>query len=471
MGALRRGSCRTVPARAVALCALSLAAGCALEVAEGPFADHEEASDFEVVGGGSADGVASSFDRNSVLTDGFFTDTSMITSAGMQSFLESTPYSSRSWLASYTVDGASAASAIVSAARAEGLNPVLLVARMQVEKSLVSRSSRPSTSVIDAALGCGCPDGGSCSAAYRGLSKQLACAARTLRRHYDGSRDGTGTWRAGRTRRSLDGLSVTPRNHATASLYAYTPWVLVGSGGNWLVWNITRRFYNHMSDRGLLEPDEPLGECSVDGVAGSCIPVSDCPSYTHVTTPGHCPGSSAIRCCTPVLCESGGRTGQCTAVADCDGSTHETLGHLCPGPATVRCCLPLETPPVDEGDDGAGPCGEDPAEGALGNDSADAAVPIEEALDETLRVCAGDDDYFALDLEAASARAVVARFDGSAADVDLELTGPDGELRSSTSTSDVETIELTPVPATGRYVLRVFARSGSGDYTLAIETR
>ena len=41
-------------------------------------------------------------------------------------------------------------------------------------------------------------------------------------------------------------------NHATASLYAYTPWVLVNTGGNWLVWNITRKYEQHAIAEGYI---------------------------------------------------------------------------------------------------------------------------------------------------------------------------------------------------------------------------
>jgi hypothetical protein len=38
--------------------------------------------------------------------------------------------------------------------------------------------------------------------------------------------------------------------------------------------------------------------CAVDGVAGTCLDVSDCPDDHH-PTPGHCPGPVEVQCCTP----------------------------------------------------------------------------------------------------------------------------------------------------------------------------
>lgn len=259
----RAHPCAGAPHGRLALLAAGLSlAACAVEPPGAPFASHEEDSDLVEVGS-PADGMGSSFDPDRVMDDAFFTDTAMVDEAGLQVFFERTPYG-RSWLADYSVDGQSAAAAIVEASRVQGVNPVAMVARMQVEKSLVSQAGRPDSWSVDFAMGCGCPDGRGCDPARRGLGKQIACAAETLRRHYDGSADGSGWWVRGRSRATLDGHTVTPASHATASLYAYTPWVLVGRGGNWLAWNVTRRFYLHMLDLGVIrqraDGGEPPGE-------------------------------------------------------------------------------------------------------------------------------------------------------------------------------------------------------------------
>lgn len=202
---------------------------------------------------GKADGVPPTFNQHDVVGDDLFVDNGTMTVAEVQAFLETSPYNNRSWLADYAADGVTAAQAIFDAATSEGIHPIMLLARMQVEAGLVSKTVRPSTSRINAALGCGCPDGGGCASQYRGFAKQLVCGARTLRKWYDASIDGTGQWKRGTARRTLDPRTVTPVNHATASLYAYTPWVLVGRGGNWLVWNVTRKYVRHAEAKGYLE--------------------------------------------------------------------------------------------------------------------------------------------------------------------------------------------------------------------------
>src|SRR5512139_2560266 len=183
---------------------------------------HDEPSDYEVSpDDGKGDGVSATFNQNDVVGDDIFVG--QMTVAEVQRFFEETPYNNRSWLADYAVDGKSAAQLVVEVAIAERVSPLMLVTRMQVEASLVSKTARPTQYRIDRALGCGCPDGSGCSSSYRGFGPQLVCGAKILRKWYDGSIGGDGIWVKGVAKRTLDPKTVTPANHATASLYAYTP--------------------------------------------------------------------------------------------------------------------------------------------------------------------------------------------------------------------------------------------------------
>jgi hypothetical protein len=229
-----------------AVCALSAACS----VGEDEALGSDEATDFEVdPDDGKGDGISAVFDRNAVVSDAMFTGS--MTVEDVQLFFERSPYKTRSWLADYRVGGKSAAQLVVEAAAPEGIHPLMLLTRMQVEASLVSKTSRPSQYRIDRALGCGCPDGSGCSASYRGFGPQLVCGAKILHKWFHASMDGTGAWRKGTPRRTLDPLTITPSGHATASLYAYTPWVLVNQGGNWLVWNVTRKYVRHLETLGI----------------------------------------------------------------------------------------------------------------------------------------------------------------------------------------------------------------------------
>ncbi|HEY4179838.1 MAG TPA: hypothetical protein VGM90_23515 [Kofleriaceae bacterium] len=234
------------------ICAL-FATACAPSADEPEGSD--EASDYDVdPADGKADGVPAVFDQNNVVADDIFLDDGQFTAPEIQKFLEESPYHNRSWLADYTTPGGkTAAQAIFDAATAEGINPMMLVARLQGEMSLVSKTARPSASRINAATGCGCPDGGGCSASYRGFEPQLTCSAKTMRKWYDASEDGTAQWRVGKTTTSLDNKHVSPKNSATASLYSYTPWVLPNRGGAWLTWNVTRKYVRFAESAGYID--------------------------------------------------------------------------------------------------------------------------------------------------------------------------------------------------------------------------
>jgi hypothetical protein len=221
--------------------------GCAAEMVGA----EEDGSAFDFDDGdGKSDGA--SFSQNNILDDALFTNAAAMSADDVQAFFESSPYNNRSWLADYSVNGVSAAQLVVDAANEFQIHPLMLLARMQVEASLIAKTVKPSQTRIDKALGCGCPDGGGCSSSYRGFGPQMQCGANILRRWFDASIDGSGQWQLGVPRKTLDPKTVTPANHATASLYAYTPWVLVGSGGNWLVWNVTRKYVRHAEANGLV---------------------------------------------------------------------------------------------------------------------------------------------------------------------------------------------------------------------------
>jgi hypothetical protein len=243
------------------------------------FAAHGEPSDFDPVQvpPGKADSLPSTFDPAWLMADPFFTQTDAISVYLVQKFFEETPYGTRTWLADETVGSQSAAEALVQVSKTTGINPILLLARMQVEKSLISATERPKQSRVDYAFGCGCPDGRACMTAYKGLDKQLTCAGDTLRDLYAQSEAGEGQWRAGKARKTLDPEWVTPANHATAALYGYTPWVLRRRGGNWLVWNITKKFAKRFEELGVVNADDG---CLNDGrrpfVGDACACPRDC---------------------------------------------------------------------------------------------------------------------------------------------------------------------------------------------------
>jgi hypothetical protein len=355
----------------------------------GAFVEHEEELDFEPFDSAKADGVSATFDRHRVVDDDFFTDVDAVDAAAVQAFLEHTPYGKPCFLATEMLGATTPAEAIVDAAVEHGVNPIMLLSRMQVEKGLVSKSSRPSKNAVDFAFGCGCPDGKACSEAFRGFDKQIDCAAETMREHFDRAQAGTGLWNVGKAKKSLDGLSVTPANAATASLYAYTPWVLPGKGGNWLVWNVTGRFVAHLQATGVIADAGFVGTpcdttdaeaCgfSHEGDEGFCHAIAAEGDGTGVCTlecAGRCPDRAGTLGADTMCVELQAGQGGCVAVAgahnhECDdipGTEPTTMdrfvGDSGVAPRTASVCMPVASAePMPSGPSCAERCGDTTAQ-------------------------------------------------------------------------------------------------------------
>jgi hypothetical protein len=239
-----------------ALAAALALASCVSDVggneAQGDPADYDDVGWSGPDGKGDVSGIPALFDRHLIMTDELMHARNAVDAAALQDFFEMSPYGTRSWLADHTIDGKRFSEVLAAESAVGGIDPIVLLARMQVESSLVSATVKPSSSKLSHALGCGCPDSRACSAAYSGLVNQLRCATEVLNARHADSVSGQGEWALQKTKKTLDPISVTPRTHATAALYAYTPWVLVGRGGNWLVWNVTRKYLKHFDEAGTL---------------------------------------------------------------------------------------------------------------------------------------------------------------------------------------------------------------------------
>ncbi len=106
------------------------------------------------------------------------------------------------------------------------------------------------------------------------------------------------------------------------------------------------------------------------------------------------------------------------------------------------------------------------------NGSADAAL-IEPGVHADLSICAGDQDFYAVTVEAGQSIRVSARFDNASGDLDLAMALPmeDGfEYQSANGDQDVEQVEEPCVPNSGETLIAVFPFEGSeNDYELAVE--
>ena len=242
--------------------------------------NHPVPADLTPTESGKADGY--SFNHNLLMTDDVFEDAHFVSLADIQKFLEFTPYGHESFLASYSEGGVSVAEKLVNSAQAYGINPLVYLVKLQVESSLVFKTNPPGRFRLDRAMGCGCHDGDpSCRRGQLGLFQQIDCAGRLFRSYIDQlERRGTTVsgWAVNEGKRTSDEELIVPKNRATAALYTYTPWVLTGTGGNWLFWNVMRRFSrqllkNRPNHRWIGGPCSSADDCGyADAI---CMNISD----------------------------------------------------------------------------------------------------------------------------------------------------------------------------------------------------
>jgi hypothetical protein len=75
--------------------------------------------------------------------------------------------------------------------------------------------------------------------------------------------------------------------------------------------------------------------CSVGGISGVCVSISDGCCGGAVTS-GLCPGSSDIRCCTNNPCSTPQGSGSCMQTSACGGTS---VAGYCSGPGDIQCCV------------------------------------------------------------------------------------------------------------------------------------
>ncbi|MEE2789162.1 MAG: hypothetical protein VX589_17635 [Myxococcota bacterium] len=266
---------------ALGVCVVSI--GCSSDGTEGDematerpreaTAEAPTAADLIPTEDGKSDLYGRAFDPNNLMDDDVFEDAYYMTEAELDAFLAKTPYRTRSFLADYVVGGRSAANLIIDAATTYRINPLVLLTKLQVETSLIFKTNTPSDHTINRAMGCGCPDNDpACTNAPRGLHGQVKCAARLFRQYLVELKSRNQTvsgWGVGRGKESVEETIVTPANKATAALYTYTPWVLPGQGGNWLFWNVLRKFsrfflMTHRNHRWIGAPCTDSIECGFE---------------------------------------------------------------------------------------------------------------------------------------------------------------------------------------------------------------
>ncbi|MBU1975110.1 MAG: M15 family metallopeptidase, partial [Nanoarchaeota archaeon] len=195
-------------------------------------------------------------DFSMLIQDTEFLDT-MVTQEQIQAFLEkhtgvlSRPISGERDLPSKI---------IYDAAQDSGINPVVMLATLQKEQSLISKKN-PGESALNWAAGCGCRDNSKCDTKNKGFKKQVACMADTFKNRYnDGEKSGMpkemkginydGTCTKNPNKKGIDKLMVA--NAATYALFKYTPHTVdicldkQPGGGNYLFAIYFRQYYKEI---------------------------------------------------------------------------------------------------------------------------------------------------------------------------------------------------------------------------------
>lgn len=159
------------------------------------------------------------FNKNKVMEDSDFINISTMTVTQIQQFLTS----QKSILSSYSEFGRSAAQIISDAAQRYGVNPQVILVVLHKEQSLLNSNTADQERRLRKAMGAACFDDGTCDPRLFGFGRQVEAGTAILRRWFDRSRAGKADpFRVGATT-TIDGQTVTPENHATVSLYKYTP--------------------------------------------------------------------------------------------------------------------------------------------------------------------------------------------------------------------------------------------------------
>ncbi len=174
---------------------------------------------------------------NPVLAQEPIYNTAFITDAQLEDYNSMTASQIQVFLASYNsyfkqsiqdVDGQvfNPSTVIAQAASQYHINPKVILATLQKESAGVTRTTRPSNTMMRFLMGCVSPNT---------ARQQLTCAAERFRAYQDqlttkGST--VGGWKVGTSKTTQDGVVVTPANKVIAGQFTYTPYAGMQWGGN-----------------------------------------------------------------------------------------------------------------------------------------------------------------------------------------------------------------------------------------------
>lgn len=189
----------------------------------------------------------SQFRPGNIISDSVFFDTSTMSEAQIQSFLEtqgakctsayclkqvnviSVNKAADAYCAGYSSPGYEKPSTIIwKVAQSCGVNPQVILVMLQKEQGLVTTTT-PTEAKLRAAMGMGCPDTAACDAQYYGFANQVYAGIRQMRVYelsgrYTWNRPGTTVNVRFHPNAACGTSPVYIENQATANLYYYTPY-------------------------------------------------------------------------------------------------------------------------------------------------------------------------------------------------------------------------------------------------------
>ena len=154
-----------------------------------------------------------------LLSDSTFLDTETVTADDIQNFLTNTrpSWGGPSFLATHMVGDQSFATEIVAIGQRYAVNPVVLMAYMQMHRSMISAREEPSARTLRRALSCECSEE---DCGKPGLRHQIVCLARGLSADYQAATKLEPTSSGYTFERSVNRLR--PANATTLAMLSHT---------------------------------------------------------------------------------------------------------------------------------------------------------------------------------------------------------------------------------------------------------
>lgn len=183
----------------------------------------------------ASNATATSFNPGNIISDGIFINKTTMSLSDIANFINAKGVycvdGEAPCLKNFTENGKSSAQIIYDASQSFSINPQVLLATLQKETGLLTKSA-PGLWRYQSAMGYGCFDStpGVCESTYYGFTNQMTWAAKMFRAIMDASPTWSTPYVVGNNfiywhpNKSCGGSTVNIENRATQALYNYTPY-------------------------------------------------------------------------------------------------------------------------------------------------------------------------------------------------------------------------------------------------------